>query len=548
MAVNHEWRHPYPINPEYNKKVAYFCMEFGIDQALKIYSGGLGFLAGSHMKSAYTLGQNMVAVGMLWKFGYYDQVRDENNHMVAKLIKKYYNFLEDTNIKVKISINNFPVYVKALYLPPEIFHTVPVYLLTTDLPENDHLARTITHRLYDPNPLTRIAQKIVLGIGGAKVIDELGGAEVYHMNEAHPLPLCFHLYSKFQSWEKVKERCVFTTHTPERAGNEETAFQDLNMMNYFGEVPAAEIRRATNTQGNMFNHTAAALQMVKAVNGVSEIHAKVATEMWSYLPNIPEIKGITNAQNKGFWIDEKLQEAFEHKNLDALKSRKREMKRHLFKEVADQCGKIFDPGVLTIVWARRFAEYKRPSLVLHDLERFAAILNNPGMPVQFIWAGKPYPEDWKMMDMFNYLIDFTHDQKNAAVVTGYEIYLSRLLKQGSDVWLNNPRRPREASGTSGMSAAKNGTVNFSISDGWIPEFARHAENSFILPIADLTTSVFEQDNFDAQNLYRMLEEEIVPFYYNDPARWWDIVIQSMADVTPTFHSDRMADEYYKEMY
>ena len=547
MADEKAWKLPYEVDEKYSKKVAYFCMEFGIDQALKIYSGGLGFLAGSHMKSAYSLKQNMVAVGMLWKFGYYDQVRDEQNHMTAKFIKKYYNYLEDTDIKVKITINNNPVYVKALYLPPDIFHTVPIYLLTTDLPENDYLARTITQRLYDPNPLTRIAQKIVLGIGGAKVIDEIGGAEVYHMNEAHPLPLCFHLYNKFGSWDEVRKHCVFTTHTPERAGNEENNFNDLIVMDFFGEVSPTEVRNATKTEGNTFNHTAAALHLVREANGVSEIHARVANEMWQHL-SIPEIKGVTNAQNRGFWIDKKLQDAFENRDKEALEHRKKEMKKQLFKVVADQCGKIFDPDVLTIVWARRFAEYKRPNLVLRDVDRFLKMINNEERPVQIIWAGKPYPEDYKMMDLFNYLIDFTYHQKHAAVVTGYEIFLSRLLKQGADVWLNNPRRPREASGTSGMSAAKNATVNFSISDGWIPEFARHGENSFILPIADENAPISEQDNFDAQNIYQILENEIIPVYYGQPDKWWDIVIESMKDVSPKFHSDRMADEYYRKMY
>src|SRR5688572_8569347 len=188
MSIYKSWYHPYNVNPAYSKRVAYFCMEYGIDQALKTYSGGLGFLAGSHMRSAFDLRQNLVGVGILWKFGYYDQLRNEDLTLRVHFQKRYYTFLEDTGIMVEVMVNNHPVMVKALVLKPEIFGTAPIYLLTTDIPENDHLARTITHKLYDAEPSARIAQSIVLGIGGAKVIEMLGGAEVHHMNEGHALP------------------------------------------------------------------------------------------------------------------------------------------------------------------------------------------------------------------------------------------------------------------------------------------------------------------------------------------------------------------------
>jgi len=185
--------HPYEYNSKYSKKAAYFCMEFAIHQSLKIYSGGLGYLAGSHMRSAYDLHQNLVGIGILWKYGYYDQVRQSDNSMDVLFQEKFYNFLEDSGIIVPIYIDKHQVYVKAMYLAPEVFGTVPMYFLTTDIPENDYLARTITHKLYDGDLAARIAQNIVLGIGGAKVIDALGGVDIYHMNEAHALSLAFHL-------------------------------------------------------------------------------------------------------------------------------------------------------------------------------------------------------------------------------------------------------------------------------------------------------------------------------------------------------------------
>ena len=195
--TNIKWEHPYTYNPEYSKRTAYFCMEYGIDQALKIYSGGLGFLAGSHMRSAFDQRQNLIGIGMLWSFGYYDQQRNSDFTMSAHWIEKRYNFLEDTGITVDVRIkNNHNVKVKAYLLKPEIFNTVPIYFLTTDIPENDHMSQTISHRLYDGNHVTRIAQSIILGIGGAKVVDKLGGADIYHINEGHALPVISHLFKK----------------------------------------------------------------------------------------------------------------------------------------------------------------------------------------------------------------------------------------------------------------------------------------------------------------------------------------------------------------
>ncbi|HHH19744.1 MAG TPA: alpha-glucan family phosphorylase, partial [Campylobacterales bacterium] len=214
--------HSYTINPAYSKSVAYFSMEFAIHQALKIYSGGLGFLAGSHMRSAYDLQQNVTGIGMLWSYGYYDQARDEHRNLKIEFRKKRYYFLEDLNVTVTVTIHGKPVYVKAYLVPSQLFGTAPLILLSTDIPENDYLSRTITHKLYDANNETRIAQEIVLGIGGTKVLEQLNYAvDIYHMNEGHALPMVFELYNRYQNIEAVKQRVVFTTHTTEKAGNEE---------------------------------------------------------------------------------------------------------------------------------------------------------------------------------------------------------------------------------------------------------------------------------------------------------------------------------------
>lgn len=542
---------PYSINPEYSKRVAYFSMEFAIDQSLKIYSGGLGFLAGSHMRSAYNLKQDLVGIGILWKYGYYDQARNQDQTLLPTWTEKAYSFLQDTGIKFQIEIHSAPVWVKAWYLAPEVFNTAPMFFLSTDVPENDHLSKTITQRLYDANEATKVAQYILLGKGGAKLLDEIGlEREVYHLNEAHGLPAAFYLLKKFGGdYAKVKEKLVFTTHTPEEAGNEKHYIKLCHDMSYFEGLSIDEVRSLDCVQDDMFNHSLCALKMARYSNGVSQLHGVVSREMWGKYPNICEITSITNAQEFKYWADMPLYSAKENGDNEAFDQRKKDLKTELFKVVADQCGKLFNPNVLTIVWARRFAGYKRADLLLQDKERFNRLLNNPKYPVQIIWAGKPYPVDYAAISTFNLLVEESKNQENMAVLTGYELELSRKLKQGSDVWLNNPRVPREASGTSGMTAAMNGSINFSTDDGWIPEFAKSGENSFVVPKADYASmSTYDQDMYDLHKLYEILENEIIPTYYENPNQWRKMAQTAMEEVKDKFGSDRMADEYYKILY
>ncbi len=549
MSQPHTLRHPYEYNSSYKKRVAYFSMEFAIHPALKIYSGGLGFLAGSHMRSAYDTKQNLFGIGILWKYGYYDQTRNSDNTMNVLFAEKFYNFLEDPGIVVPVYVNKHQIYVKAYYLRPEVFGTVPMYLLTTDIAENDHLAQTITHKLYDNNTYTRIAQSIVLGIGGAKVVDALGGADIYHMNEGHALPLTFHLYTQFnRDVEEVKQRVRFTTHTPEKAGNEEHPIQMLDNMGFFSSIPLEEVRKITMVEEEMFSHTLVGLRLSKRANGVSQLHGEVSREMWADQQGVCPIIAITNAQNKKYWADGILDRALTEGDDARLFDRKMHLKKRLLNYVGDQTGKIFDPEVLTIVWARRFAEYKRPDLIKRDIMRFNRLISNKDRPIQIIWAGKPYPLDANAVSVFNHLVTSNRKVKNCAVLVGYELALSALLKKGADIWLNTPRRPREASGTSGMTAAMNGAINFSISDGWVIEFARHGENAFVIPTTDSTQPIDQQDNEDFYSMMYILENEILPTYYNKPDRWKQLVKNSMLDVYPMFDSDRMVDEYYSKLY
>ncbi|HLP35941.1 alpha-glucan family phosphorylase [Lacibacter sp.] len=549
MTFNH-FKVPYATENAYTKKVAYFSMEFAVHQPLKIYSGGLGFLAGSHMRSAYELKQNLVGIGILWKYGYYDQARNQDQTLQVQWNEKIYNFLEDTGIKFQINIHEHPVWVKAWYLNPETFKSAPMFLLSTDLPENDYVSQTICHRLYDANVATKVAQFILLGVGGAKLIDELGfKPDVYHLNEAHAISSAFYLYNKFGSVEEVKKRLVFTTHTPEEAGNEKHDIYLCEKMSYFCGIPLNEVRKLTGIYDDQFNHSLAALRFARHSNGVSALHGEVSRKMWSHYEGIAPITHVTNAQNWRYWADKQLYFSMDEGNEERFDDRKQYLKRRAFDLVADQTGKLFDPNVLTIVWARRFAGYKRAELITRDLDRFNALLSNKKYPVQIIWAGKPYPVDYPAISDFNNLVHLSKNYKNVAVCTGYELALSKRLKQAADVWLNNPRVPREASGTSGMTAAMNGAVNFSTFDGWICEFANHGNNSFIVPPVDYTAMhVQEQDQYDLDQMYEILERQILPLYYDNFPVWRQITQNGMRDVRFQFDSNRMAHEYYELMY
>jgi len=541
---------PYPVEQPYAKRIAYFSMEFAIHQPLKIYSGGLGFLAGSHMRSAYELKQNLIGIGILWKYGYYDQERNQDQTLDVAWNEKQYSFLEDTGIRFQINVHEHPVWIKVYYLNPETFKSAPMFLLSTDVPENDYVSQTITHRLYDANVATKVAQFILLGVGGAKLMDIIGfNPELYHLNEAHGLSAAFYLYNKFKNLDEVRKRLVFTTHTPEEAGNEKHDIYLCHKMSYFCGLSVDEVRKLTGIYDDAFNHSLVALRFAHIANGVSQLHGVVAREMWSKYPGVCPIISITNAQNYRYWADKQLYRFREAADDYGIDDRKKYLKKRAFEIVADQTGKLFNPDVFTIVWARRFAGYKRAGLITSDEKRFEKLLSSSRYPVQIIWAGKPYPVDHPAISEFNQLVHLSKRYKNIAVLIGYELALSKRMKQAADCWLNNPRVPREASGTSGMTASMNGAINLSTDDGWIPEFINHGHNGFVVPKADYEhMTVHEQDQYDLDKLYEILEKEILPLYYDDYPTWRQLMKNSMQDVRFTFESNRMAHEYYEQLY
>lgn len=539
------YHHPFVADNQYKKSVAYFSMEFAVDQALKIYSGGLGFLAGSHMRSVYALKQNLIGIGMLWKYGYYDQGRKKDGSMEPEFREKMYSYLVDTQIRFQVPIMGKDVWIAAYYLAPETFGSAPLFLLTTDTDGNDESTRAISYSLYDADVTYKVAQCMVLGIGGARLLEALQyEPEVYHLNEAHAVSALFHLYKKYKNAAEVQKKVVFTTHTPEEAGNEKHDIHFLDQLGFFSGLDLETVRKISGIRDGVFNHSLAALSLSHKANGVSKLHGEVSRKMWKAHPKIAPIGHITNAQNNAYWVDPVLEKARLENNVDAIVARKKELKKALFKTVADQSGKLFDPDVLTIVWARRFAAYKRPDMLVWDVERFKRIMENANQPVQVIWAGKPYPKDEGAVGTFNHLFYLSHLFPNMAVLTGYELALSKLLKDGADIWLNTPVVTREASGTSGMTAAMNAALNLSTFDGWICEFAKDGHNAFLLPVAK-GEDINKQD---CDNLMETLERTVIPTYYNAPAKWQEMTLNSMNDVSEAFSSDRMAREYYELLY
>lgn len=543
------FQHSYKFNDPYAVPVAYFCMEYAIHQPLKIYAGGLGFLAGSYLRSACEMKQNVVGVGILWKYGYYDQVRKGDQGMDVLFQEKVYGFLQKTGITFTIRVSGHDVWVTAYYLPSHIFNTAPLFLLSTDLPQNDYLARTISHKLYDANPETKIAAAILLGVGGARLFEYLHWKpQIYHLNESHALPLAFYLYGRYKDVQEVRKRLVYTNHTPEEGGNPKTELHLLERMGYFCDVRPSHITTLNLTEGHLFNHTLAALRLSGIANGVSQLHLHTLQRMWSGQQDICSILSITNAQHFRYWADHEMYAALQQGDDVALHKRKLACKEQLFEAVADQNGEIFDKEVFTIVFAKRFAGYKRADLLLRDMDRFNSIVNNKERPVQIIWAGKPFPSDYPAIGTFDRIVDVCKSHANCSILVGYELKLSKLLKQGADAWLNTPRITHEASGTSGMSAAMNGSVNISIPDGWFPEFAKDKVNSFVIPPADPLLPEHAQDDADAASVYDLLEREVMPMYYDQPSCWMSVLKNSMRDIVPAYDSNRMVSEYYQNLY
>ena len=524
--------------------VAYFSMEIALDQSLCTYSGGLGFLAGSHMLSAGYLQMPMVGVTMLWSYGYYDQRIDHSGQVEVAYIRKYYDYLTDLGIQVEVETFGEKVKVKAFRVEPELFGACPVYLLTTDIEGNSEWARKISHRLYDGDEKIRIAQETVLGVAGVRVLQKVGYKfDVVHMNEGHALPAAFELLQQAKGdLQAVRKQTVFTTHTPVAAGNEVHWVDTLLQGGFFA---GCSRERAVELGGENFSLTVAALRMSRIANAVSQLHGLVANKMWEWVDGRCPIRAITNAVNLHYWKDARMTG---DSSDEQLLSAKREMKQELFKHIANVAGKRFNPDVLTITWARRFADYKRAWLILMNKERIEKLLNED--KIQIIFAGKFHPDDVMGKEMFNKLLNRSHSLKNVVVLPGYELQLSGMLKRGSDIWLNTPLRPFEASGTSGMSANANGALHLSIFDGWTVEGTFNGINGYSVEYEGLDDDMPWEDRHwkDHECVMSIIEDQIIPTYYNDKQEWARMMRQGIRTADGYFNSDRMVIEYYNRLY
>lgn len=540
------------------KKIAFFSSEFAVNQDLHIYAGGLGVVASDLLKAAYYLNFPVVGVSIFWSHGYYDQevYKNGGNRPAMKIVhrKRGYGCLKNTGLILDAKICGSDVKVRVLEIPGEQYEVPPIYLLDADIPENDHnpLAQEITRFLYQGNEDRRLAQKIILS-KGVEALERLGHqVDIYHLNEGFCLSVGLELLRKElcqglaprQALQKVKEKTVFTTHTPERAGNETHNFNNMRRMGCFEGIPPeyADYLGYDEDETGRFNTTAALLKMARISNGVSKLHGTIAEKMWDWVEGVSPIISVTNGVDRRFW---QLPEFSAAETAAEVAKSKLKYKRELLSHVARETGKHFSESIATLVWARRFAEYKRPTLLLSDEEWIIPLLKKNRL--QIIFAGKPHPEDTNMIIVWNDLISKSGYLPNLAILSGYELELSRLLKAGCDIWLNTPRRPREACGTSWMSAAMNCAINLTCRDGGMLEGVIDKKSGFLFGIEYNEPVRVEHDKSDFEDLVLVLREAM-DIYYTDKNRWHTIALAGKKKAEQEFSAERMLRDYFEKMY
>ncbi len=603
--------------------VAYFCAEFGIHTSLPLYSGGLGILAGDHLKSASDLGLPLVAVGLLYRYGYFRQRLRNDGWQEEHYGETFPNDLPIHQVK---SADNTPLRIEVQIRERKVLAQVwradvgrvTLYLLDTNIPENVETDRWVTGHLYGGDRETRIVQEMLLGIGGVRLLRKLGiTPHVFHLNEGHSAFLTLELAREIvqtqpqpfaKAMETVRSQCVFTTHTPVAAGNDE--FDPALVTRafgpgYFKELGLAEdeflglgrVDSASRTE--RFGLTPLAIRMCRSTNGVSRKHGEVSRELWQKLwpekklEEIP-ISYVTNGVHAPTWVSPLLRYLLEsHLGQDwttrlrdgagwseaieripdeelweahvRLKERLVAFIRHRSLQTRITAGEkadyieaantMFDSAALTIGFARRVAGYKRWNLLLADKQRLLRLINNEGRPVQFVFAGKAHPQDEGSKLVLQQLAQWKYDpsvRQRAVFLEDYDQEIARQLVQSVDVWLNVPRRPQEASGTSGEKVAINGGLNLSILDGWWME-GYDGTNGFAVGNGHDSAEVAKIDALDAESLYRTLELEVVPLFYNRdsngiPRQWIAMMKRAIRTLAPQYNSDRMVEEYARKIY
>ncbi|MHC1742794.1 MAG: alpha-glucan family phosphorylase [Syntrophobacteraceae bacterium] len=536
-------------------KVAYFSMEIGLNEHIPIYSGGLGILAGDHIKSAADLNVPLVAVTLLYKRGYF--IQNINPMGYQEELYPYFDpraFMEPLPLKVTIKIEGRNVDIGVWkYNQIGLQGRISIYLLDTDLPSNTPDDRMITQFLYGGDSHTRICQEAVLGIGGYLALKRLErNITTYHMNEGHAVFLTLALLKDLDGKaEKVREKCVFTTHTPVSAGHDKFSYQMANEV--LGPYLPSNIKNLAGDE--LLNTTILALNLSRASNGVSELHGEVSREMF---PGY-NIGHITNGVHHLTWTGPEFQALFDEHipnwrqqpqalskavdlPNDAVKEAKLKAKKRLISYVNAVTGVGFTDELLTICFARRAAAYKRSTLLFADLEY---LMNLSFDRVQLIFAGKAHPRDEPGKQLIKEVVNIGRQYENKlrlVFLPNYNIWLASLMVQGTDVWLNTPRRPREASGTSGMKVCFNGGLNMSVLDGWWREVCKNRVNGWAIGDDE-----DQSDDAAASDLYIDLDD-MVTTYYANPKQWMSIMKNSIADVCSYFNTHRMVMEYFHKYY
>ncbi len=601
--------------------IAYFSAEFGIHESLPLYSGGLGILAGDHMKSASDLGLPLFGVGLLYKHGYFKQYLNPDGWQLETYPSNdFYNMpltpLKDESgesMMVQVQLADRVVHLKVWSL---VVGRIKIYMLDTDVPLNSRMDRQITSYLYGGNLETRLQQEIVLGMGGIKVLKALNQMPtVCHMNEGHSAFMAIERLLQLvrneglgydEALEAVRATSVFTTHTPVPAGIDR--FPPDLMRRYFTNI-ANELgigierfldlgRIYPGNTSEDFCMAVLAIKMASQTNGVSKLHGEVSRKMWADIwPQIPKhevpITHITNGiHTLGWlssemsrlyqrylgsrWIDEPANHAIwkrvEHipafelwRSRERLRERLISFARARLKEQLESKGapkyqlkvadEVLDPEALTIGFARRFATYKRATLLFKDVERLKKILTNEERPVQIIFSGKAHPQDKYGKELIHKVVQMANTPEfrmHVVFIENYDIEVARYLVQGVDVWLNTPRRPMEASGTSGMKVPANGGLNLSILDGWWVE-GYSGENGWAIGAGEEYEDHEYQDEVESRLLYELLENTVVPLFYtrsthNIPHGWVEMMKKSILSLCPYFNTNRMVEEYSKRFY
>ncbi|MFA7467180.1 MAG: alpha-glucan family phosphorylase [Desulfotomaculaceae bacterium] len=606
------------LHPQYKKHViAYFSAEFGLHESCPVYSGGLGVLAGDHAKSASDLGLPLVGVGLMYRHGYFNQRIDRDGWQQA--IYPDLNFNEMPVMPV-VGASGLETTVAVEYPGRTVFARVwevkvglnRIFLLDSDLPLNLKEDRKITGQLYGGGSKNRIAQEIMLGVGGVRVLKAIGIIpSVWHINEGHAAFLTLERMREMVSAgipastarDAVRSNTVFTTHTPVPAGHDvfdrsiaERYLQEL--CRDTGMECEAFIEQGWDVQQGEFNMTLLAMRMTGYCNGVSKLHGEVSRHMFHrFYPGLSveevPITSVTNGVHADTWIAETWKNVFERylgqgwaepgnagdilnqlneipdreiwevhnclKNamVQFVREKLREQK-YQHRETPEAMAEVDNaliPGALTIGFARRFATYKRATLIFSEQDRLASILNNPDRPVQIIFAGKAHPADRSGMELIRCILDYAqqeHFRGKVVFLEDYDINVARNLVHGVDIWLNTPVWPMEASGTSGMKAAMNGVLHCSVLDGWWPE-GYNGKNGFSIGRpGDMQFNRSDQDRDDTRNLYRVLEELVIPLYYerqdNVPTRWVAMMRESIRMAIEHFSTARMVSEYTERLY